>query len=124
MSAKRVLVADDQAHVIRVVKLKLEHSGYAVDTAKNGLEALEKLRRDRYDVLITDMEMPRMDGQALCNAMHAELTDGVPLTLIVTGKTDEPLRQWASSLPNTRFLEKPLSLRSLTTYLSEYFTAA
>lgn len=121
---KKILLVDDQPHIIRVIKLTLDRKGFKVDTAVNGEEALEKLRDDDYDVLITDIEMPRMDGQRLCEAMHRQLTDLKLLTLVITAKTDQELRDWAVQLPQTEFLEKPLSLRRLTARLESYFATS
>ena len=121
---RRILLVDDQPHIIRVIKLTLDRQGFNVDTAANGEEALGKLRGDAYDVLITDIEMPRMDGQRLCEVMHQQLTDLKLLTLVITAKTDQELRDWAARLPRTEFLEKPLSLRRLTARLDEHFATS
>ncbi len=118
---RRILLVDDEPHVVRVIKLALDRKGYSVDVARNGEEALGKLRARPYDVLITDFLMPRMDGQELCEALHANGPIPKPLTLVVTGKTDVTLRAWAEQLPSTEFLEKPLSLRHLTARLESYF---
>ena len=123
MSQKRIMIVDDQPHIIRVIKLALKSKSYSVDTALNGVEALEKLRRQHYDVLITDLQMPRMNGKELCDTLHAELPDPKPFTLIITAKTNPELRGWAAALPDTEFLEKPLSLRWLERRLNEYFAA-
>lgn len=123
MSQKRIMIVDDQPHIIRVIKLALKSKSYRVDTALNGAEALEKLRRERYDVLITDLEMPKMNGKELCETLHAELPDPKPFTLIITAKTNPELRSWAAVLPHTEFLEKPLSLRWLERRLNDYFVA-
>ena len=84
-------------------------------------EALAKLRLAPFDVVITDLDMPRMTGQALCEAMAAELDVPGPLVLIVTGTTEPEARTWVSRFPNTEVLEKPLSLKRLVRRLEEHF---
>lgn len=121
---RRILLVDDEPHVIRVIKLALDRKGYEVDVARNGEQALGKLREQAYDVLITDYQMPRMDGQALCQALHDEIAGPKPLTLIITAKTDSELRDWAEQSGDTEYLEKPLSLRRLTARLEDYFGGA
>lgn len=121
---KRILLVDDQPHIIRVIKLALDQKGYHVDTAGDGLRALECLRAQRYDVLITDVQMPRMDGQQLCEAMHGEMPERCPFTLVVTARADGDIGEWAQRLPRTEFLEKPVSLRHLVQRLERLFTAA
>lgn len=118
---RRILLVDDEPHVIRVIKLALDRKGYQVDVARNGEQALEKLHAQTYDVLITDYQMPRMDGQRLCQALHDEIAGPKPLTLIITAKTDSELREWAEQSADTEFLEKPLSLRRLTARLEGHF---
>ena len=73
MNTKRILVADDELHMIRVVKLFLERAGYKVDTASNGQEALDSILLDPPDVLLTDINMPRMTGQQLCMELQKQL---------------------------------------------------
>ena len=121
---RRILLVDDEPHVIRVIKLALDRKGYQVDVARNGEQGLEKLRTQTYDVLITDYQMPRMDGQELCRALHDEIAGPKPLTLIITAKTDSELRDWAEKSADTEYLEKPLSLRRLTARLEDYFGGA
>lgn len=121
---RRILVVDDQPHIVRVIRLSLERSGYAVDAAGNGAEALVRLAEQSYDVLITDIEMPVMDGLELCETMHTRVSGRKPITFIVTAKTDAALRERAQALSDTEFLEKPLSLRQLTAKLEARFASA
>ncbi|MGQ0810582.1 MAG: response regulator [Nitrospiraceae bacterium] len=62
---KRVLVVDDNADVRRVVSLLLQSAQYNVFEAGDGLEAVEEIKRRRYDAVLTDYHMPRMDGRQL-----------------------------------------------------------
>ena len=122
MEMKRILIVDDEPHIIRVVKLSLTRQGYHVDTARNGEEGLEKLHAQSYDVVITDIQMPRMTGKQMCLAMHEQIPDRTPLTLVLTSRTDLEHREWVQKLPKTELLEKPVSLKWLTSRLHEHFT--
>ena len=121
---RRILLVDDEPHVSRVIKLVLDRKGYEVEMARNGEEALASQRNAPFDVIITDYQMPRMDGRGLCEALAADAPDPAPLTLVVTGKTDPALRDWAGKLNRTEFLEKPLSLKQLTQRLEQHFAGA
>ena len=121
MNPARILVVDDEPHALRVVKLGLDRKGYDVTIAHDGLEALERLTEHAFDVVITDMQMPHLDGRGLCEGMQAVLRGPRPLTLVVSGSTEEALRDWAKTLDNTEFIEKPLSLRRLSVRLDEHF---
>ncbi len=120
----RVLVVDDQPHVVRVIRMALERRGYQVEVAADGQAALEKFRGAPFDVLITDIDMPRMDGRALCDAVQEAAAAGeAPFTVIVTGGTDPDVREWAEGLERTHFLEKPLSIKHISALLCEHFEA-
>ncbi len=124
MSAGRILIVDDQPHAVRVIRLALTRQGFTVDTAGDGEDALGKLRQAHFDVVITDLDMPRMSGQALCEAIETELGDAKPLVLIVTGMTERDVRGWASKRPGTELLEKPLSLKRLVGRLEAHFAGS
>ncbi len=115
----RILVVDDQPHILRVIKMALDSRDYEVDTATDGLLALEAMRCTRYEVLITDVQMPNMDGVELCERMQAELPAPHPYTLMITASTEETLRDWVAAREGVEFIEKPISLRRLRRRLAD-----
>ena len=115
----RILIADDEPHVFRVLKVFLERAGHSVDHAPNGALALEAVRLKAPDFLITDIQMPGMNGRELCAAIHAEFPERTFPILVMTSMTARENREWAGRIPNTEFLEKPLSPRTLIAKLSE-----
>lgn len=70
--AKTILAVDDEPGIARLIKINLERSGFAVDTASDGAEALSQLLKKRYDLLITDLQMPRMDGLELLSHVRGD----------------------------------------------------
>jgi len=124
MSKKRILLADDEPMVLRVLRLQLQNSGYDVDTAPNGEAALEKIRQSAPDVLITDIEMPRMTGEELCKTLRDEFPERVFPVFVATSLTGLEHRRWAQSINNLHFLEKPLSARKLIAVLEQHFATA
>jgi CheY-like chemotaxis protein len=123
MNGKRILLVDDEAMVLRVLRLQLERAGYVVDTAANGEEALRHIRSVRPDALITDIEMPRMSGEELCMALQADFPDRAFPIFVATSLTGLRHRKWSEGIDRLRFLEKPLSARLLLRALDEYFQA-
>ncbi len=113
-----ILVVDDQPHILRVVKMGLERSGHSVETARNGEVAFNILTRKSFDVLITDVDMPKMNGCQLCEKIADELSDRKMDIYIVSAKTDPKLREWVDAHSGIQFLEKPLSLRVLNEHLA------
>jgi len=84
-SKKRVLVADDDEDFLNVIRSVLEFAGFAVDTAEDGETALKEIKRHRYDLLILDVVMPRIDGIKLFRMVRkSKRFAGIP-TLLVSG---------------------------------------
>jgi len=118
---KQILVVDDQAHVIRVVKMALERAGYQVVSALNGEIAFNLITEHNPDVLYTDIQMPRMNGEELCKKISQEIPDRKFPIIIATSRTEREHREWSSQINNLTFLEKPVSARKLITLLDGYF---
>ena len=124
MNIKRILVADDELHMIRVVKLFLERAGYKVETASNGQEALDSILLDPPDVLLTDINMPHMTGQQLCMELQQRLPERKFPIFVMTSMTERENRDWTQKIPNTALLEKPVSMRMLIADLAKRFAPA
>lgn len=72
MTKKKLLFVDDEAPLCQLIKLNLERTGaYEVTTATSGQEGLEQARANDFDLVITDLRMPGMDGEVFLNALHA-----------------------------------------------------
>jgi len=121
---KRILLVEDEAHIVRVMKMALERAGFAVETAGNGEEALKYLENGHPDVMITDIDMPRMTGRELCMRINADMPDRNFFIVVVTARTEIEHREWSRLIPNLGFLEKPVSVRKLVSRLEERFTDA
>jgi DNA-binding NtrC family response regulator len=79
----RTLLVEDEANMVRTLTKILERRGYSVDAASNGADALRKLEAAPYDLLITDLNMPVMDGMQLLREMHTRQIH--PPTIVLTG---------------------------------------
>jgi CheY-like chemotaxis protein len=119
---RQILIADDEPHVSRVLKHSLEKVGYQVETVLHGEAALEKLHQSPPDVLITDIQMPRMSGEQLCQKIQREMPERCFLIFVLTSRTEIEHREWSRRIDNLLFLEKPVSIRRLKTMLDEYFS--
>src|SRR5580704_4616633 len=83
MAAKKILVADDESHILNVVSLKLRNAGFEVITAGDGQEALEMAHSSHPDLLITDYHMPHLSGLELCQKLQQDsATSGIPAIML------------------------------------------
>ena len=116
---KSILLVDDEPMTLRVMRQALEKDGYQITTAFDGKDALEKITASQPDVLITDIQMPRMSGKELCLQIQASMPDRLFPIFITTSLTAHEHRDWSSAISNLFFVEKPISLRKLRASLAE-----
>ena len=66
---KKILIVDDQADVRTLIKTILEDEGYEASAARNGIEGINKLKEEKFDLVLIDMFMPKMSGREMCEIM-------------------------------------------------------
>jgi DNA-binding response OmpR family regulator len=106
-----VLVIDDDAALLDVLSLSLEEAGYAVLTARDGAAGLSAVRARAPDLVLTDVNLPRMDGFTLCRTLRAE-GNSVPL-IVLTSRDDEIDESLGFELGADDYVSKPFSTRVL-----------
>ncbi len=84
--AKRVLVVDDEKHIVKGIRFSLEQDGMEVDCAYDGEEALEKVRQNQYDIIILDIMLPKLTGFEVCQQIR-EFSD-VPIVMLTAKGED------------------------------------
>jgi len=119
---KKVLIVDDEPHIVRVLKLKLENAGYEVLTSVNGIDGLEKFVKEKPAVVITDIHMPHVDGQELYKMMEQHKNKDPYLVIVVTSSVDGAIHRWAKEMSNIHFVEKPFSPSNMLNLINEYFS--
>lgn len=113
----RVLLVDDDPLVLRGTKRALARAGLEITAAESGEEALALTSDRRFDVVVSDMRMPRMGGDELLRALR-ERNMGTPVVL-VSGQTDAETADLVASDPTVRFLAKPFRAAALLALISE-----
>lgn len=102
-----VMIVDDSVTVRKVTSRLLERQGYDVVTAKDGVDAMEQLENVRPDLMLLDIEMPRMDGFEVTNLVrHHDIHQDLPI-IMITSRTGEKHRERAFSLGATQYMGKP-----------------
>lgn len=91
MKGKKILVADNEPHILRSLKLVLEEAGYSVVTAADGEEAFHKTKREKPDLVILDVTMPKMNGYEIYDKLRSDpLQRDVPVMMLTAlGQADE-----------------------------------
>ncbi len=109
----KILVADDEAHILHVVSMKLRNAGFEVITAVDGEEALELCRSEQPDLLITDNQMPYLTGLEVCRELQkSEETKGIlAIMLTARGFDIEPEEMEGAEIEAV--LAKPFSPREV-----------
>ncbi len=115
-----VLVVDDSITVRRVTQRLLKREGFRVVTANDGLDALEKLAHEKPDVVLSDIEMPRMDGFDLARNIRADANLADLPIIMITSRIAEKHREHAMALGVNNYLGKPYSEEVLLGLIREY----
>jgi DNA-binding response OmpR family regulator len=105
----KILVVEDDAQIVRVLRLELEHEGYVVETASDGLAGLEKALKEP-DLVILDVMLPKMDGLEVCTRVRNK--SNVPI-IMLTAKDRIPDRVSGLDLGADDYLTKPFSVEEL-----------
>jgi DNA-binding NtrC family response regulator len=118
---KHILVIDDDVYIRRVVELKLKNAGYQVLVAGNGEEGMKIINAQLPDAIITDVEMPNMDGRAVIEKTNKFKKEHPFITLIVSCSIGFQENQWINEMEDTYFMEKPFSLNKILECMDKYF---
>ncbi|GEK58121.1 DNA-binding response regulator [Marinococcus halophilus] len=109
--ATRLLVVDDEESIVTLLKYNLEQSGYTVDTAYDGVEAIRKAQQVKYDLIVLDLMIPEIDGLEVCRKIRTEKIQ-VPI-LMLTAKDEEFDKVLGLELGADDYMTKPFSPREL-----------
>jgi chemosensory pili system protein ChpA (sensor histidine kinase/response regulator) len=119
-----VLVVDDSITVRRVTQRLLQREGYRVTLAADGLQALEKLQTERPTVVLSDIEMPRMDGFDLVRNIRSDVRLSDLPVIMITSRIAEKHREHARELGVDHYLGKPYSEDELLALIAHYAKVA
>lgn len=113
MDTRKVLVVDDEVHIVQVVAIKLRNNGFEVVTAENGAEALDVVTREKPDVIVTDYQMPVMTGLELVEHLRREPTTADIPVVLLTARGFAVEDEQREALRIAACLGKPFSPREV-----------
>ncbi len=116
---KKILITDDKPEVLELVKVTLEGEDYEAICASDGKEALEKIGLERPDLVLLDIEMPKMDGfEVLSKLREDPKTKDIPV-IMLTAKGQKPDREKGIKLGASDYIIKPFSPSHLLDKIEE-----
>jgi two-component system, NtrC family, response regulator AtoC len=121
MSQQRVLVVDDETRMRRVLEIMLQKMGLETRAAHNGQEALALAQKESFDLILTDLKMPEMDGLALLDALRAQKIE-VPVILLTAYGTVESAVQ-AMKLGAYDYILRPFDVEAVERVITRALTA-
>ncbi len=116
--SKKILVVDDEPHIVKIVKAYLEKAGFRVVTAGEGKGAISLFQSEKPDFMILDLNMPGMDGLDVCRAIRRE--SNIPI-LMLTARVEEADRLIGLELGADDYVLKPFSPREVVARVSTIF---
>ena len=119
MAKKRLLLVDDEADLVDMIKFRLEANGYEVLVANDGAQALETARKERPDLIILDLMLPKMDGYKVCGLLKKDARyAGMPIILF-SAKAQEDDKKLGQELGADAYISKPFEPEVLLAKIKE-----
>lgn len=120
---KKILAVDDEPSIRRLVEVNLQRAGYAITTAPDGQAALDQIARERPDMVLLDVMMPRMDGFELLRRLKADpATAGIPVLMLTAKAQDADVFRGLQSGADF-YLTKPFNPKELLMWVQRVFSA-
>lgn len=119
MQKKRILIVDDEKDLVRAVSFRLEDAGYEVISALDGMEGLEKAKKEKPDLIILDLMLPKMNGYKVCGLLKADSRyRGMPI-IMFTARAQEADRKMSEEVGADAYITKPFEPHILLTKIEE-----
>ena len=119
MSGKKILVADDEAVLVKMIRLRLEANGFVVLTAADGEDALDKAQRERPDLIILDLMLPKMDGYQVCASLKSDPgCRSVPI-VILSARAQDTDKKMGEEAGASAYITKPFDTKELLAKIHE-----
>ena len=104
---KRILIIEDQAVIVNILRMRLEANHYEVISASDGQEGLEKARHDNPDLIILDVMLPKMNGYKVCQHLKADPKYKTIPVIIASGRTPQEIRKVSKEVGADAYIHKP-----------------
>ena len=116
---RRVLIADDEPNIVISLEFLMQREGYAVTVARDGVAALDAIRRERPDLVLLDVMMPGMSGFDVCQAVRADESFAAVKIVMLTAKGRDTDTAKGIALGADAYMTKPFSTKDLAARVRE-----
>ncbi len=117
---KKILVVDDEQDLVETIRLKLSSEGYKVEAAYTGIQALEKAKQSKPDLILLDIMMPELNGYQVCKKIKEDNTlKNIPVVML-TAKAQESDKFWGLETGADDYITKPFEFSSLLKTISKH----
>lgn len=122
---RRILLCDDESHILNAAEFKFKRAGFEVFTAADGEEGWQVVQQQHPDVVITDCQMPRLDGLGLAERINNDpATTGLPVIMLTAKGFELPKEEICRKYGIQAVVAKPFSPRDLLSRVENIFDAA
>ena len=115
---KKILVVEDEKDIQNIIKAFLENAGYKVETADDGLDAINLIQKNNYDLILLDIMLPKIDGFTVCEMIRKN--SNIPI-IILTALTDEESQLKGFDKLADDYITKPFSMPVLLKHIEAIF---
>jgi CheY-like chemotaxis protein len=116
---KRILIIEDQAAIVNMLRMRLEANHYEVITAGDGQEGLEKARQENPSLIILDVMLPKLNGYKVCQLLKADPKYRTIPIIVSSGRTPREIRKVSKEVGAEAYLPKPFEAEALLSKMKE-----
>lgn len=118
--AKRILVIEDEEDLLKMMIFRLKSGGYEVISATDGLQGLEMAKKEKPELIILDLMLPRMDGYRICKMLKtSDEYKNIPI-IILTARMEESDKKLAEEVGANAYMTKPFDHKLLLEKIKEF----
>jgi CheY-like chemotaxis protein len=116
---KKILIVEDQAAIVNMLRMRLEANNYEVITAGDGQEGLEKARKENPNLIILDVMLPKLSGYKVCQLLKADPKYNPTPIIIVSGRTPQEIKKVSQEVGADAYVSKPFEAEVLLAKMKE-----
>ena len=122
MNPKKILVVDDEVDLVKTIQFALEAEGYQVLVSYNGEDALNQSRKEKPDLILLDLMLPKLDGYKVCRLLKFdEQYKHIPI-MMLTAKTQQKDRLLGMETGADEYITKPFDMEALIEKVKKYLS--